>query len=284
VGAIAGVKVKSPTRKPGVMGHPNSYQDLSSGPPAANFRKSRDNDYSVGGIVIRAIICVITLSSSFLGVAFRFPESLHAEIVPDSVKSATFEVRSELGHTRVESRVLQARVELPNDTSSILDVSMLYDSDSKLFWWQADPVPSIHQPKDISQTLPRNSLIFLTGSKFVMFWNGWGSAARILVRESCERHLSMNEGQVEVLRVLEERRGDIQAGKFLHEYKEIPFTGLDRDFIVSKYTAINRGLKLRDVSRVSNNWQIVEDGPNGGSAVIMLNNKYKVLSVNVSAK
>ena len=234
--------------------------------------------------MIRAIICVITLSFSFLGVAFRFPESSYAEIVPDSVKSATFDVRNELGHTRVESRVLQARVELPNDTSSILDVSMLYDSDSKLFWWQADPVPSIHQPKDISHTLPRNSLIFLTGSKFVMFWNGGGSSARILVRESCERHLSMNEGQVEVLRVLEERRGDIQAGKFLHEYKEIPFTGLDRDFIVSKYTAINRGLKLRDVSRVSNNWQIVEDGPNGGSAAIMLNNKYKVLSVKVSAK
>jgi hypothetical protein len=34
VGAIAGVKVKSPTRKPGVMGHPNSHQELSSGPPA----------------------------------------------------------------------------------------------------------------------------------------------------------------------------------------------------------------------------------------------------------
>ena len=233
--------------------------------------------------MIRLVICVTTLFFFFFGRSLPVPESSHAEIVLDSVKSATFEVRSELGHTRVESRVLQVRVELPNDTSSILDVSMLYDSQSKLFWWQADPTPSIHQSKDISQTLPPNSLIFLTGSKFVMFWNGWGSAGRILVRESCERQLSMNEGQLEVLRVLEERRGDIQAGKFLHEYKEIPFTGLDRDFIVSKYAAINRGLKLRDVSRVSNNWQIVEDGPNGGSAVIMLNDRYDIASVKVQS-
>lgn len=231
--------------------------------------------------MIRSVIFVTMLSFSFLGAAFRFPESSYAEIVPDSVKSATFDVRSELGHTRVESRVLQVRVELPNDTSSILDVSMLYDSQSKLFWWQADPVPAIHQPKDISQTLPHNSVIFLTGSKFVMFWNGWGSAARILVRESSERYLSMNKGQAEVLRVLEDRRADIQAGKFLHEYKEIPFAGLDRDFIASKYAAINRGLTLRDVSRVSNKWHIVEDGPNGGTAVFVLSSNYDVLSTNI---
>jgi len=32
---------------------------------------------------------------------------------------------------------------------------------------------------------------------------------------------------------------------------------------------------------VGNEWHIVEDGPNGGSAVIVLNDKYEVLSVKV---
>ena len=160
--------------------------------------------------MIREIL-FISLLFSLLPTEPAYAKPSRVEVAPQSVKSATFDVRSELGHSRVQSRVLQVRVELPNDTSSILDVSMLYDSQSKLFWWQADPVPAIHQPKDISQTLPHNSVIFLTGSKFVMFWNGWGSAARILVRESSERYLSMSKGQAEVLRVLEERRADIQA-------------------------------------------------------------------------
>jgi len=76
------------------------------------------------------------------------------------------------GKTPVESRVLQVKVELSNHNAAILNVLMLYDPHSKLFWWQADPIPSIHQATSISQMLPHNSLIFLTRSIFVMFWNG----------------------------------------------------------------------------------------------------------------
>jgi len=159
---------------------------------------------------------------------------------------------------------------------------MLYDPRSKLFWWQADPIPSIHQTTSISQMLPHNSLIFLTRSKFVMFWNGWGSAARIFIRESSEHYSSLDEGQTNVFHVLGDKRGDLQAGRFLHEYKEVAFLGLDRDFIDSKYEAVNRGLKLKDVSRVGARWQIIEEGPNGGSATIVLDEKYQVIKTSLS--
>ena len=130
--------------------------------------------------------------------------------------------------------------------------------------------------------LPHNSLIFLTRSKFVMFWNGWGSAARILIRESSEHYSSLDEGQTNVFHVLGDKREDLQAGRFLHEYKEVAFLGLGRDFIDSKYETINRGLKLKDVSRAGARWQIIEEGPNGGSATIALDEKYQVIKTNFS--
>lgn len=231
-------------------------------------------------MIRRAFFC-ISLLFSLLTTELAYPESSHVKVVRQSVKSGTFEVKSESGRASVESRVLQVCADLPNGSTAILDVSMLYDPGSKLFWWQADPVPARHEAKDTPFMLPRNSVVFLMKSKFVMFWNGWGSAARILVRESSERESSLDQAQARVLYDLSERRADIQAAKFLHKYKEIAFPGLDRDFIVSKYDAVNRGLELRDLSRLGQNWQIVEDGPNGGSAVILLSDTYKVLSTNV---
>ena len=217
----------------------------------------------------------------FLTAALSFPES-DVQVVPGSVKSGSFVVRNLSGKTPVESRVLQVQVELSNHNTAILNVLMLYDPRSKLFWWQADPIPSIHQTTSISQMLPHNSLIFLTRSKFVMFWNGWGSAARILIRESSEHYSSLDEGQTNVFHVLGDKREDLQAGRFLHEYKEVAFLGLGRDFIDSKYEAVNRGLKLKDVSRVGARWQIIEESPNGGSATIVLDGKYQVIKINFS--
>ena len=84
--------------------------------------------------------------------------------------------------------------------------------------------------------------------------------------------------------MLGDKRGDLQAGRFLHEYKEVAFLGLGREFIDSKDEAINRGPKLKDVSRVGARWQIIEEGPNGGSATIVLNEKYQVIKTNFSAQ
>ena len=205
----------------------------------------------------------------------------HVKVIHDSMKSSAYEVSSGSGRTSVKARAVQVEVVLPKGENTILNVSMLYDAPSKLFWWQAEPGPAVQQPVDISQLLPQNSVFFLTASKFVMFWNGWVSADRILVRESAEHYSTFDEGQSHVLHVLEERRGDIEAGMFLQEYKEIKFEGLDRDFIFRKNVANLVGPKLREVKHVGNNWRIVEDGPNGGSAVITLSETYQVLSTDV---
>jgi len=92
----------------------------------------------------------------------------------------------------------------------------------------------------------------------------------------------LDEGQTNVFHVLVDRRGDLQAGRFLHEYKEVAFLGLGRDFIDSRDEATNRGLKLKDVSKIGARWQIIEEGPNGGSATIVLDEKYQVIKTSLS--
>ena len=126
-----------------------------------------------------------------------------------------------------------------------------------------------------------NSIICLTTSKFVLFWNGWTSGGRILIRESAERYPSFEKGLQHVLLAIAGKRDDIEAGKFIHAYKEVQFSELNRDFLFARNVANRVGPTLREVRRVANEWHIVEDGPNGGSAVIVLNDQYQVLKTTI---
>ncbi len=181
------------------------------------------------------------------------------------------------------SRELEVQIELSNQQTVTRYVSVLYDPATRLLWWNTDSTDATAARRKLGAPvlLPHDSALSLTDSKFVLFWNGWTSGGRILIRESAERYASLDKGLAHLLLVLEAKRGDIEAGKLLHEYKEVQFPDLDRDFLFARNVANRVGPTLRDVNRVGNEWHIVEDGPNGGSAVIVLNDKYEVLSVKV---
>lgn len=228
--------------------------------------------------MIRQLAFLVNIVSlSIISVVSCFSQSSHAHIVSESIQSGTLEVSKGSGKVPVQARKLQARIELSGQRTATRDVSMLYDPETKLFWWGTEPMAAVRQGSDHPLFLPSNSVICLTNSAFVMFWNGWISTRQILIRESSEHYPSLDDGQAHVLRVLEDRRADIDSGRFIHEYKRIVFKDLDTDFLNGKYSAINIGPTLRDVRRVGDAWQIVEDGHYGGSALIVLNDKYEVI-------
>jgi hypothetical protein len=220
---------------------------------------------------------VSVISLFFISVAFCFSQSTHIQVVPETVKSGTFEVNKGLGKVPVQARELLVRIELRSRKAETLDVSMLYDPVTKLFWWRTDSVAAVPRNPDIPVSLLPNSVICLTDSKFVTFWDGNRSGRAIFIFESTEHYSSMDEGQSHLIRVFEDRRGDIDSDKFIEEYKRILIKGLDDDFLFVKNVANRIGPTLRDVKRVGNEWQVVEDGPNGGSALIMLNDNYEVI-------
>lgn len=220
----------------------------------------------------------VTLSC-FVSVSSLFSQSKQVQITPESVKSRSFDVRKGSDKVLVESREFQVRVELPSHKAAMLHVSMLYDPGSKLFWWYIDSVAAAtaRQKLGIPVLFPHHGVIRLTESKFILFWNGEFSGDYIFVLESAEHYSSMDEGQVHLLHMLQGRLGDIDSGKPIHEFKRIEFPGLDKDFLFAKNSAFYVGPKLKDVKRIGHEWQITEDGPNGGSALIVLNDQYEVI-------
>lgn len=225
-------------------------------------------------MIPRLIFVVSAMSAlSVVGHPSPNPARQHVKLVPESVKSSTFEVQTESEKVRVERRILDVQMETANHQTVTENVLMFYDPGSKLFWW-AHSLPLQHQP------VPKDAVMFLTNSKFIMFWNGWISTGKMVILESSERASTMDEGQEKALRTLEDRHADVEGGKFLQEYKHIDLT-LDSDFLFKKNVANLIGPALRAVSRVGSKWQIVEDGPNGDSAIIALNDKYEVQSVKV---
>lgn len=154
---------------------------------------------------------------------------------------------------------------------------MFFDTRSKAFWWE-DRLPL---EVTSGRLLPKNSVMFLTDSKFILFWNGWIPNSYILILQSSEHVSSLDEGQDRVLRVLEDRRGDIESGKFLHKYEKVQFPGLDQDFLCAKDSAFCAGPTLEDVKRVGGEWLVYEDGPNGGTAIITLNDQYEVVKATI---
>jgi hypothetical protein len=204
-------------------------------------------------------------------------------IVPESFRSRKVEVRKGVHKIHLESREAEVEIKLSNEKTVTWYVSMLYDPQTRLFWWNSDSLSAASARRNlgIPALLPRDSVICLTDSKFVMFWNGWVGGASIFIRESSEKYSSMDEGQSHVLQVLEARRPDIEGGNLIHQYKEVKFPGLNRDFLYKKYVANAIGPTLKDVTEVGGEWHVVEDGPNGGSALIVLNNKYDVLKTTI---
>jgi hypothetical protein len=204
-------------------------------------------------------------------------------IVPESVRSGKFEVRKGAHKIHPESREAEVEIKLSKEKTVTWYVSMLYDPQTRLFWWNSDSLAAASARRNlgIPALLPRDGVICLTDSKFVMFWNGWVGGGSIFIRESSEQYSSMDEGQSHVLQVLEARRPDIEAGKLLYHYKEVKFPGLNKDFLYKKYVANAIGPTLKDVAQVGDEWHVVEDGPNGGSALIVLSNKYEVLKTTI---
>lgn len=210
------------------------------------------------------------------------PDPHHVRIVPGSVKSGTFKVKKGADGVTVESREFEVQVELSKGTVKRY-VSVLYDPTSRLLWWNTDSTDAIAARGRLgaSVLLPRDSAICLTESKFVLFWNGWSSGGRILIRESNDRFPGLDEGVAFVLSSLEAKRGDIESGRFLHEYREVQFPNLDDDFLFARNVANPVGPTLGGVKRIGNEWHITENSPNGGSALIVLDDEYKVLKTTI---
>lgn len=113
----------------------------------------------------------------------------HVQVLSGSVDSATFRVQRDSGKVTVQSRVLPVQIQLPSNKTVPVDALMFYDPRRKAFWWDRLPLGL-----NSARLLPQDSAMFVTDSKFTIFWNGWVSGGYIMIQSS-DHVSSLHEGR-----------------------------------------------------------------------------------------
>jgi len=173
---------------------------------------------------------------------------------------------------QIEQRSFQASIAIPGSTKPHqIDVVMLYDPGSGLFWWHyllVEPGQTGEADRFVA-----NSTFNILGPRLVCFTFRAGS---LWVGESTAHYSSLPEGQSKVMDTIRNRSGEISSGTLSVFHKvdlgrTLPFTFYELNGNSNPLIQP----KLRAVSRLNGEWRLILDGPNGDSAIVQLNDKYE---------
>jgi hypothetical protein len=201
----------------------------------------------------------------------------HVRIVPASQTNLEVPALRNNRQTSIELHSKLAQVIFPDGQTGRLHLFMLYDPGTRLFWWT---FWSLHptQPDSVVETdtqqLLRNTSIYIAEDRIAYFS---GNA----VRDSTERYRNFQAAETHVLSVLENLRGNIQAGRGV-PYRALDTSGIPRGFFQQCMHAEAGIVQLTRVAKVGALWQLTLLGANGNSAVLSLNANYETLGVQLS--
>jgi hypothetical protein len=198
----------------------------------------------------------------------------HVRIVSGSARSKPIHLVEDGRQISLEAREVQLSISFPSGKTGAANVLMLYEPRNRFFWWTYENGQGV-SPGGITDRFFSQSMIYVTEAKIVGFTGG----AFLEVRELAERRANMEDGQSSVLATIENSRGEIEGGE-LRGYLHVNLAkSLPSDFVHLRGNAAPLPLpKLREVSMRNGKWQVVLDGPNGDSAVVLLDDNYNVVS------
>lgn len=204
-------------------------------------------------------------------------QTAHVHIVARSAEPERVHLVQNGQKVDLQSQEAQVSVIFPTGKAGLLDVLTLWDPQSKLFWWTYQFSDPAH-PGGIRERFLADSAVYLMKTKLVSFRGG----IFMEVTESSERCASLGEGLAHVLAVLEEKRAKVEAGDVGGSLLINLGRSLDASFVHLRGNAAPYPQpKMRQVTRVDGQWRVVLDGPNGDSAVVLLDDKYEVISAKV---
>jgi len=198
--------------------------------------------------------------------------SAQVRIIKGSIHQQPRIVVKEALNVEIRQQSFQASVVVPGGTKpSQLDVGMLYDPGSGLFWWHYLLIEP-GQSGEIDRFLT-NSTFYILDTRIVCFMYRSGF---LWVGESTAHFPSLAEGQSNIVDTFKTRRREISSGT-LSAFRKVDI-GRSLPFTFSELSGNSNPLiepKLRAVSRVNGEWRLVLDGPNGDSAIVHLNDQYE---------
>jgi hypothetical protein len=181
------------------------------------------------------------------------------------------------GHSvKVELRQIRAAIPFPSAATRLADITMVFDPQSGLFWWNYYQVPSSDQPpRRLAETLAK-ARFYIAKDKIVSFDF---SRPNLWVRDCNERYSSMEQGQANVVAEIRNRAAEIEKGEWAWVHVINLGKDLGSDFLSLKGSASPfPEPKLREVKKEDGQWRLIFDGPNKDSAEVVLSDDYRVVS------
>jgi hypothetical protein len=202
------------------------------------------------------------------------------QIMDGTVQSKSVQLLIDGKPVQVELRKARVAIRFPSGNTGQADVTMLYEPQSRLFWWDYYQVPRLDQPStDIAELLAK-SRFFVTQDSIDRFAF---SRPTLRIRQCSEHYSNLDEGQAKTLTEINNNAGEIEKGRW-NWFREINLAkALGFDFMHLKGSASPfPEPKLREVTRRDGEWHLTFDGPNKDSAEVVLGDDYQVVSVNRS--
>jgi hypothetical protein len=179
--------------------------------------------------------------------------------------------------TTLEIRSTVAQAAFPDGQTGRINLLMLYDPPSRLFWWTCQLV----HPNQPDSQIERDNQNFLSGHSIFVTDDRIAVFASASVTESTERYPDLQTAKAHVVSVLERIRGNLQEGR-----PSLPMHVLDTeiplDFFYQCGHAEMAQAILKRVERIGRLWRLSFSGANGNSAVLSLKENYERVNVKLS--
>jgi len=205
------------------------------------------------------------------------PQTAHVEEIRGSVVCNSVQWSQDEQKIKIEMKDVQVRITAPSGAVKVVEILALYDPQTKLFSWTFQHVDQA-SPGQLAKTFSSEAVLYRTSTELIAFHGG----LYLQITASSNHAANLSEGLRQVVVGLDEGRikvdTDLPNGTILLNLgKE-----LSPSFVhLRNSPAVFPLPKLRGVTKSDNRWRVVLDGPNGDSAVLILNDKYEVISSEV---
>jgi hypothetical protein len=151
---------------------------------------------------------------------------------------------------------------------------MLYDPQSKLFWWSYSETFQGYSAEWEAKQFAQFSVVYLAPNSLLVFTSETFEDPLVIL-ESVERHDSLDRAQEGVMHFFEKEPLPSYKWQFkgVNYMKEMP-----PDFLKQCFSAINMVPTVEGVQRQGNQWKVTVRAQNGNAAEISLDDGYNLIS------
>lgn len=205
--------------------------------------------------------------------------------VCSTVKAQSARVRVESGYTQtidairdnqktsIQFRCIRVRVVNHAGKPRQFAVRMLYDSQTKLFFWGYFEMYQDYSSEWDAKQFTSDATVYLSPDKLRIFTTQ--IVRRLAVSDTAERQDSIDLAQGNVIHFFEKE--PLPSSKW--EFKSVNYLeGMPRDFLKQCITDINMAPRIEHLQQQGKQWKVRVRAQNGNAAEISLDDSYNMIS------